>query len=199
MKIFLLAEALTLKKIFSMKSRILRVDDEIELRGCQSEYASHIFSIVEKEREYLREWLPWVDMTTEEKHTKNYLKGAHQMNMGGQQLNAWIFYKGELCGSISYVKIDKEHDFGEIGYWLSKAYMGKGIMTKCCERLTRYGFEKLGLERVEIRVAKDNKPSAAIPERLGFHYEGLSRRKLKIRGVYHDLHQFSMLKEDFKC
>ena len=182
-----------------MKSQTLKVDDEIELRGCQPYYASDIFSIVEKEREYLREWLPWVDMTTEEKHTRNFLKGAHQMNVGGQQLNTWIFYKGELCGSISYVKIDKDHDFGEIGYWLSKAYMGNGIMTRSCKRLMRYGFEKLGLERVEIRVATENEPSTAIPKRLGFYYEGLSRKRLKIRGVYHDLHQFSMLKEEFKC
>lgn len=183
-----------------MKSKTLKVDDEIELHGCHLAYAKMIFPIVEKEREYLREWLPWVDITTEEKHTYNFLKGAHQMNKGGQQLTTWIFYKGELCGSVGFVRIDKEHDNAEIGYWLSQDKMGLGIMTRSCQRLIRYGFEKLGFKRIIIRVAEENTSSIAIPKRLGFIFEGKSRKALKIRAKYHDLHVFSMLKEemDFK-
>ena len=52
-----------------MKSKILRVDDEIELHRCELSYAKDIFDIVEKERAYMREWLPWVDVTNEEKDT----------------------------------------------------------------------------------------------------------------------------------
>lgn len=181
-----------------MKSKSLRVDDDIELRGCDEAYVPSIFSIVENEREYLREWLPWVDVTLEEQHTRNYMKSAHQLNLGGQQLNTWIFYRGEICGAISYVKIDKANENGEIGYWLSKSFMGKGIMTKSCKRLIKYGFEKLGLQRVEIRVAVTNVPSQAIPERLHLVKEGISRNSMKHLGQFHDLYIYSMIKEEFK-
>lgn len=181
-----------------MKSKILKVDDEIELRGCDEIYVSSVFAIVEKEREYLREWLPWVDFTKEEENTRAYMKSAHQLNMGGQQLNTWIFYKGELCGSISFVKIDKDNCNGEIGYWLSESFMAKGIMTRSCKRMVKYGFEKLGFQRIEIRVAIENKPSLAIPKRLGLKHEGVIRSAIKIRDRFHDLDVFSILKNEFK-
>lgn len=181
-----------------MKSKILKVDDEIELHGCHLAYAKDIYSIVDSEREYLRKWLPWVDITNAEKDTYNFLKGSHQMNKGGQRLSTWIFYKGEVCGSIGFVKIDKENDIGEIGYWLSETRMGKGIMTKSCQRMIRYGFERLNLQRIVIRAAGGNKPSLAIPKRLGFVFEGRGRQEIKIRGRYHDSHIFSILKREFE-
>lgn len=189
---------ITTKEKNNMKSKTLRVDDEIELHGCHLAYAKDIFSIIENDRAYLREWLTWVDVTNEEKDTYNFLKGSHQMNKGGQQLNTWIFYKGEVCGSIGFVKIDKANSSGEIGYWLRKSEMGRGIMTRSCKRMVRYGFEKLGMQRIVIRAAEGNKPSLAIPKRLGFVLEGKGRKEIKIREKYHDTHIFSMLKEEFE-
>ncbi len=180
-----------------MKSKILKVDDEIELRGCDEEYVSAIFSIVNQQRSYLREWLPWVDVTKKEENTRDYMKSAHQLNMGGQQLNTWIFYQNRLCGAISFVRIDRVNNEGEIGYWLSKEVMGNGIMTKSCKRMIRYGFEQMGLNRIIIRVAAENQPSLAIPERLGLYFEGVMRKGLRIREAYHDLHLYSILRDEF--
>lgn len=181
-----------------MKSKTLKVDDEIELHGCHLAYAKDVFSIVDTNRAYLREWLTWVDITNEEKDTYNFLKGAHQMNKGGQRLSVWIFYKGEICGSVGFVKIDKANDNGEIGYWLSESKMGRGIMTRSCKRIVRYGFEKLGMQRIVIRAATANKASLAIPKRLGFTFEGKERKAVKIREKYHDTDVYSMLKEEFE-
>jgi len=182
-------------KIFHvMKSRMLQVDDEIELHGCDEKWVNTIFGIIEQEREYLREWQPWVDKTLEEQDTRDYMKFAHSMNKGGQQLNTWISYKGEICGSIAFVKIDNENENGEIGYWLSQKFMGRGIVTRSCERMMRYGFEQLGLVRIVIRVATENYPSIAIPKRLGMELEGIARKALKLREEHLDLYVFSQLK-----
>ncbi|MET3196134.1 GNAT family protein [Gottfriedia sp. OAE603] len=44
----------------------------------------------------------------------------------------------------------------------------EGIMIKALNTLIQYGFEELGLNRIQIKVAVENKKSRALPERLGF-------------------------------
>ena len=71
-------------------------------------------------------------------------------------------------------------------------------MTDCCKALVKYGFEKLGLNRVEIRVLKRNKKSAAIPRRLKFKEEGIFRQKVLMNGVFYDEILFSYLRQEFE-
>jgi len=62
-----------------------------------------------------------------------------------------------------------------VGYWLGEAHQGRGTMTKACSALTSHAFSGMGLHRIEIRCAVENRKSRAIPERLGFRNEGLIR------------------------
>ena len=41
-------------------------------------------------------------------------------------------------------------------------------MTRCCQRILGYGFERLGLNRVVLRAEKENWRSRKLAERLGF-------------------------------
>ena len=43
---------------------ILMVDENLELRQTMPEEAEEMFAVVDANREYLREWLPWLDNTT---------------------------------------------------------------------------------------------------------------------------------------
>lgn len=76
---------------------------------------------------------------------------------------------------------------------------GKGLMTKACETLVRHAFEDLGLNRVEIRAAVDNRKSRAIPERLGFQQEGVLRDAEWLYDRYADLVVYAMLAKDWSC
>ena len=52
------------------------------------------------------------------------------------------------------------------------------------------------MERVEIRAGTGNKRSRAVPERLGFTYEGTLRRAQIVDGKWLDSAVYSMLREE---
>ncbi|MCP1133523.1 GNAT family N-acetyltransferase [Paenibacillus polysaccharolyticus] len=68
--------------------------------------------------------------------------------------------------------IDLGNRKAEIGYWLGQEYEGNGLITKAVNVLIEHAFEQLGLNKVEIGAATDNRRSRAIPEKLGFQREG---------------------------
>jgi RimJ/RimL family protein N-acetyltransferase len=56
----------------------------------------------------------------------------------------------------------------ELGYWLRNDRTGHGYATEAAAALTRVGLEMPGIERIEIRCDPENRPSAAVPVRLGY-------------------------------
>ena len=64
--------------------------------------------------------------------------------------------------------------------------------------LFRYGFEKLGLLRIEILVQEDNKPSLRIADKLGAVREGLLRNRILIHDISYDAYMHSLIPEDIK-
>ena len=63
-----------------------------------------------------------------------------------------------------------------MGYWLGEEHQGKGLMTAACRALVDYAFGELGLNRVVISCATENKKRCAIPERLSFRREGVKHQ-----------------------
>lgn len=56
----------------------------------------------------------------------------------------------------------------EIGYWLRTEATGRGIMSRCVERVTSLALALPGIDRVEIRCDAANSRSSAVPRRLGY-------------------------------
>lgn len=180
-----------------MNGKSLFIKKNLELRLPETEFAQTLFQMVENQREYLGKWLPWVEKTTCEKDSLDFLKSSISFNNGGQKLTTFIFHDKKLVGSVAFVKIDKVNRASEIGYWLSENMQGKGIMTQSCERLIKYGFEKMNLHRIEINVAPENSKSLAIPRKLGFHHEGTIRESLFLNQRFYDGEKFSLLKREW--
>ncbi len=160
----------------------LKVDDEIELGLFEERHAQTLFTLTDQNREYLREWLAWVDFTRSSEDSKGFIKITMKQVAENNGFQAGIWYKGELAGCIGYHYLEWSTRRTEIGYWLGQAYTGHGIMTRTARKLTEYAFGELGLNRVEIRCAPGNRKSRAIPERLGFTQEGTLRQV----GLVHD-------------
>lgn len=180
-----------------MNGKSLFISNDLELHLPETDFAQALFQIVDNQREYLGKWLPWVEKTKDEKDSLEFLKSSILFNIGGQKLTTFIFYKKSLTGSIAFVNINKRNRAAEIGYWLSENMQGKGIMTQSCERLIRYGFEKMNLHRMEINIATENLKSLAIPRKLNFHYEGTIRESLFFNNKFYDGEKYSLLKREW--
>jgi RimJ/RimL family protein N-acetyltransferase len=60
----------------------------------------------------------------------------------------------------------------------------------------RFGFEQLGLQRIEIVAAVANVPSQRVAEKAGARREGILRNRLLIRGESLPAVLFSLVPED---
>jgi ribosomal-protein-serine acetyltransferase len=171
----------------------------IEIRLFEPKDADPAFAVVERNRAYLREWLPWVDFTASPEDLRRFIvKVREQFSSGrGPQCGIWI--DGAFAGSVGCHPIDWPNRNCSIGYWIEERYQGKGIMTRCCESLLDYLFDDLGLHRVTIQCGVLNTRSCAIPERLGFAREGLTRDGEWVNDRWLDLVCWGMLEQDWRA
>jgi ribosomal-protein-serine acetyltransferase len=153
-----------------------RLDEEIELRSLDEPDAGELFDLIDRNRDHLRAWLPWVDATRTVDDTRTFIRTARDQEREGDGFQAGIWYRGDLAGVIGYHRIDWPRRRVALGYWLGKEFEGKGIMTRACGALVDHALRELSLDRVEIRAATRNVRSRAIPLRLGFDEEGVVRR-----------------------
>lgn len=175
----------------------ITIDDDLMLRAVREEDAETLFQLVDANREYLREWLPWLDVNTEVEHTRGFIRSACQQfddNLGPTYA---IIFHGRIVGVVGYHPIRWNNKSVEIGYWLSHDHAGQGIMTRCCRALVEQAFQVLGLNRVTIPAAVGNGKSRAIPERLGFKNEGVIRDAEWLHDHYVDHVLYAMLKREW--
>ncbi len=175
----------------------IKIDEDTELRIPEERYAQKLFALIDANRTYLREWLPWVDQERSVEDTQGFIRGALQQFANNEGFQMGIWYKEQLTGVIGYHSIDWIDRKVEIGYWLAESFQGKGLMTKACKTLVAYAFNELKLHRVEIHCATNNKRSYAIPERLGFQQEGIMRDAEWLYDHFVDLMIYSMLEDEW--
>ena len=179
-----------------MFRRTLR--DDFYLQLLEERHAPAVFAVVDRDREYLRKWLPWVDPTTEVEDTLKFIKTTLEQFANNAGLTAGIWRGDEYAGTIGTHKIDWLNRKVEIGYWIASKYQGQGIVTAACRVLTEHAFEEWELNRVEIHCAPGNERSCAIPKRLGFQFEGVLREAQLLDGKYLDTNVYAMLARDWK-
>ena len=103
---------------------------------------------------------------------------------------------GALLGSIALNHLEWRHARAELGYWLAKDARGHGHATRAVRRICRWGFEVLGLERLELMAATANHASQRVAERSGFTREALLRSYMRGREGRQDMFAYGLLASD---
>lgn len=177
---------------------IHRIDEELALKLAEMRDAERVFELTDQSRDYLKEWLPWLDFTTKLEDTQDFIKAGSGNFVEGKSLNGAVLYKGEIVGMAGFNDISQQSKTAKIGYWLGREYQGRGIMVRVAKALTAYALDELKLNKVEIRVAAGNTKSRNIPERLGFTEEGTLRQAEWLYDHYVDHVVYGMLADEWK-
>ena len=175
----------------------LIVAPNIELKQIEPNYADTLFALTERNRAYLREWLPWVDNAHSAADTRNYIMDALSQYHANRGPNTAIWTEGGIAGCIGCHPIDWANRSCSIGYWIDASFQGRGIITRCCARLVEYLFSEMNLHRVVIQCGTGNTKSCAIPQRLGFTREGILFEAEWVGGRWVDLVIWSMLEQNW--
>lgn len=90
----------------------------------------------------------------------------------------------------------KEHKKAEIGFWLLKEFWGQGIMTEVMPIICNYGFDCLGLHRIEGIVESDNLNCKNAMKKLDFNHEGTMKDCEIKNGKFISLDIYAKIKND---
>ena len=101
-----------------------------------------------------------------------------------------------LIGAID-LEISRQHENGEIGYWLGKSFWHQGYATEAAQAVLRYGFEVVGLHRIHANYLTRNQASTRVLQKLGMREEGCLRQHLKHWGVFEDMGIYGILRSEW--
>ena len=93
----------------------------------------------------------------------------------------------EAIGTISLMLGDDiARRSAEVGYWIGRAFWGRGIAAEALRATTIYGFETLKLARIFAVPLATTTQSARVLEKVGYVREGVLRRSALKSGVLLD-------------
>ncbi len=101
----------------------------------------------------------------------------------------------EFYGAGGLNNISEEHKKGEIGLWLLPEFWGREIMREAIPLICTYGFDQLGLHRIEGFVDTANKNCKRALSKLDFDFEGTMRDSEIKNGEFISIDIYSKIKE----
>lgn len=107
----------------------------------------------------------------------------------------WIIEVDRVpVGWITLAITSWEQGVAELGYALTTAAQGRGIMAPALSQLLALLFEQTRLERIEARCSVENLASKAVLERCGFRHEGVLRGYFRLADRRVDNHLYAILR-----
>jgi ribosomal-protein-alanine N-acetyltransferase len=77
----------------------------------------------------------------------------------------------KLIGTICYWNFEPDKDLAEIGYELSPAYQGQGLMQEAVEKVIEYGFKAMQLKIITGLTDVANERSVSLLKKNNFQYD----------------------------
>lgn len=132
--------------------------------------AQELFSLVDCNRVHLSSFLPWVKHTVSVLDSEAFIRDAMRDARNGATLHFLIRDAGGvIIGAIGFNKI--VDGFGEIGYWIAESHQGRGIMSRAISALESYGFNVLGLSKIQICADENNHTSRHLAEKFNYQLD----------------------------
>jgi len=173
--------------------------DRLVVRCYNPSDAQLLADSVAENIEHLKPWMPWAHFEpTPMEERVNRLKRFRSMFDLGQDYIYGIFNPEDtklIGGTGLHTRLgDSEL---EIGYWIHKDYINRGLITESTAALIKVAFEIVHVHRVEIHCDPANLASAAIPKKLGFVHEGTLRAKTPFLERWRDTMIWGLLEDDY--
>ena len=160
--------------------------------------ASALYEAVRESVAEVSPWLPWCHQNYSIEESREFIGSRELTSQGGEWYSFGIFEKvgDRFLGGIGINFINRVHQMANLGYWVRTSAAGRGVATVATRLAAKFGFEQLGLQRIEIVAAVDNIPSQRVAEKAGARREGVLRKRLLIRGESLDAVVYSLVPED---
>lgn len=102
----------------------------------------------------------------------------------------------EILGACGLNHINRYYKMANLGYWVRSDRTKEGIATEAARLVAQFGFEQLGLRRIEIVTSMDNRASRKVAEKAGATFEAILRKRMRQGEDNIDAAMHSLVPED---
>ncbi len=151
----------------------------------------------------LRRWLPmpWTQKLQTVAETEESVRRSSALWILREDMRMGLFRKsdGVYIGACGLHRIDWRIMQFEIGYWIRASVEGQGYVGEAVAGVTRFAFETLNAERIEIRCDSRNDRSAAVARKAGYPLEATLRHNDTTAdgSALRDTLLFAMIREEY--
>ncbi|MCQ4085383.1 GNAT family N-acetyltransferase [Saccharibacillus sp. JS10] len=105
---------------------------------------------------------------------------------------------GQIVGEAVFNEYEEYANNASFRILIGSDGQGKGLGTEAIALFLKYGFEKLGLNRIWLEVYSFNPRAERVYIKSGFVLEGVRREDFKYDGQYIDTKIYGMLRSDYE-
>ncbi|MEI6876389.1 MAG: GNAT family protein [Spirochaetota bacterium] len=174
------------------------IEGGISIRALSLEDGEALFALIEDNRTYFIDWIPFVSKTHAPSDILPYIQGYIEKEALGDGFLCGIWQADILIGIILVREIDREAKWAEIGYMIDEGHSGRGIITRASKMLITHLFQARGMDKIVICCDAKNEGSVALARKLGFTFEGNMRNHYVVNGKITDMNHWGLLKKEFK-
>jgi RimJ/RimL family protein N-acetyltransferase len=173
------------------------------LVGIDSVSADVFYNLIHKNKEYIQKGFAGTVKRCQSQEQATQL--FSEWNLEEQEKRNFTFFiKEEITGAIIGLLNVKNIDYSvrkcEIGYFISEKYSGKGIVSKCTQKIISYCFEDLNMNKIFLRAAPENIASQKVALKNGFQQEGILRQEYKgLQDKFEDVIYFGLLQNEYNA
>lgn len=172
---------------------------EIRIRQFRESDAAEFTQAVLESVDHVAPWLPWC---TAEYRIEDGRDWAMTAAVNWRDGNDYRFLVvdaevGTILGSVGINQVVPQHQTGNLGYWVRKAALGRGVCTRAARMAIEYAFDELQFQRIEVHVHTENLASNLVARKLGGHFEGIQRNKIVLRGESCAANCYSIIPADY--
>lgn len=176
--------------------------ERLYLRTLNTDDAGIFYDYLMRNYDFFKPWSPEYDTQYRESNTfKSRIEYLNKEEEEGRSVKFAVFKKedtSKIIGTVVLSNIVRGPFLScFLGYRIDGEENGKGYATESIGRIVQYAFADLKLHRVEANIIPRNKPSIRVIEKSGFTYEGISKKYLKINGIWEDHLHYVLLNEQF--
>ncbi|MGX1265033.1 ribosomal-protein-alanine N-acetyltransferase [Rossellomorea marisflavi] len=130
-------------------------------------------------------------------HANEWICSHPSLMEAGEEYNFAIVYQSDIVGTI-VIRRNKEHDAGEVGYWIGRSFWGRGYATSAVEKILSFGFRDLALNRMWAMVRDSNIGSRTVLEKTGFLEEARLRQGRRRGSDFEDCLLYAITRRDYQ-
>ena len=174
-------------------------DKTIRIRRYRAEDIPLLFEAArESVSESFTQWMPWCHQHYTPEDSSAFVLSCEEAWSRGEEYNFAIFNleTGAFLGGVGLNQFNHHHKFANLGYWVRRSQMGRGVAPAAALLAARFGFEDLGLNRIEIVIATENERSQRVAQKARAQREGVLRDRLLIGDRLHDAVMYSLVAAD---